>query len=66
MVAIKVYAFGGLAFMIGVVLTAISYWFWTVLVRREFADSPPSLELHPEVRLSAFCSWAIHNMLRSK
>ncbi|PPQ68659.1 hypothetical protein CVT24_005390 [Panaeolus cyanescens] len=48
MVAIKIYAFGGLAFMVGVVLTAVSYWIWTVLIRREYADSPPSLELHPE------------------
>lgn len=50
MVALKIYAFGGLAFMAGTVITAISYWIWVVVIKQEFADSPPWLDLHPEVR----------------
>ncbi|KAJ3500375.1 hypothetical protein NLJ89_g9826 [Agrocybe chaxingu] len=46
---LKVYAFGGLALMVCVGLSAIGLWVWTVVIKREFADSPPELELHPEV-----------------
>ncbi|PPQ81079.1 hypothetical protein CVT25_014542 [Psilocybe cyanescens] len=46
--AVKLYVFGGLAFMIGVVLTAIGFWIWTVIIKGEYADSPPWLDLHPE------------------
>lgn len=49
MLAVKIYAFGGLAFMIGVILFAFGVWFWTVIIKREWANSPPDLELHPEV-----------------
>ena len=49
-VALKIYAFGGLAFMIGTCLAAVSYWFWIVVIKQEYADSPPWLDLHPEVR----------------
>lgn len=49
MVALKIYAFGGLAFMMAIILGALSYWIWIVVIRREFADSPPELDLHPEV-----------------
>ncbi|KAF8898151.1 hypothetical protein CPB84DRAFT_1781002 [Gymnopilus junonius] len=48
MIAIKIYAFGGLGFMICVVLAAIAYWIWTVIILREWADSPGWLDLHPE------------------
>ena len=51
MIAVKIYVFGGLAFMIGVVLAAIAYWIWVVVIKGEYADSPPWLDLHPEVRL---------------
>jgi len=50
MIAIKIYGYGGLAFMFGVIIYAIVYWFWTVVFKREYADSPPELDLHPEVR----------------
>lgn len=50
MIVIKIYAFGGLAFMFSVITAAIGYWIWIVIVKREFADSPPELDLHPEVR----------------
>ena len=46
---LEVYAFGGLAFMIGIILFALGVWVWTVLIKREWANSPPDLELHPEV-----------------
>ena len=49
MIAIKIYAFGGLAFLFGVILTGIAYWIWVVVIKREFADSPPELDIHPEV-----------------
>jgi len=49
MFAIKMYAFGGLAFMVAVIATAVAYWIWVVVIKREFADSPPELDLHPEV-----------------
>jgi len=48
MLAIKIYAFGGLAFLFGVILTGITYWIWVVVIKREFADSPPELDIHPE------------------
>ncbi|KAH9483005.1 hypothetical protein JR316_0005105 [Psilocybe cubensis] len=48
LLAVKIYVFGGLAFMIGVVLTAIGFWIYTVVIRGEYADSPPWLDLHPE------------------
>ena len=51
MIAVKIYVFGGLGFIIGVVLVAIAYWIWVVVIKREYADSPPWLDLHPEVRL---------------
>lgn len=51
MLAVKIYAFGGLAFMIGVILFAFGVWAWTVIIKREWANSPPDLELHPEVCL---------------
>jgi hypothetical protein len=50
MIAIKLYAFGGLAFLFAVVLTGITYWIWVVVIKGEFADSPPELDIHPEVR----------------
>lgn len=49
MIILKLYAFGGLAFMVGIILTAVTYWIWIVVIKREYADSPPELELHPEV-----------------
>ena len=52
MFALQLYAFGGLAFMIGVVLFALGLWVWTVVIKREWANSPPDLELHPEVSKS--------------
>jgi hypothetical protein len=52
MLAVKIYAFGGLAFMLGIVLFALGVWVWTVLIKREWANSPPDLELHPEVSSS--------------
>ncbi|KAF9526274.1 hypothetical protein CPB83DRAFT_492155 [Crepidotus variabilis] len=48
MIVIKLYAFGGLAFVGFVIVSAITYWIWIVVIKREFADSPPELELHPE------------------
>ncbi|CAA7259574.1 unnamed protein product [Cyclocybe aegerita] len=45
---LKIYAFGGLGLMVCVGLSAIGLWVWTVVIKREFADSPPELELHPE------------------
>ncbi|PPQ68352.1 hypothetical protein CVT26_005915 [Gymnopilus dilepis] len=48
MIAVKIYAFGGLVFMIAVIIAAIVYWFWTILIKREWADSPGWLDLHPE------------------
>jgi hypothetical protein len=50
MIVLKIYAFGGLAFLVGTVLTAISWWIWVVLIKREYADSPPWLDVNPEVR----------------
>ncbi|KAF9480820.1 hypothetical protein BDN70DRAFT_877140 [Pholiota conissans] len=52
MIAIKIYAFGGLAFITATILVAISYWVWVVIINREYADSPPWLDLHPEVSLT--------------
>lgn len=49
MIVIKIYAFGGLAFLVGTVLTGISWWIWVVIINREYADSPPWLDLNPEV-----------------
>jgi hypothetical protein len=49
MLAVKIYAFGGLAFLFGVILTGIAYWIWVVVIKGEFADSPPELDIHPEV-----------------
>ena len=49
MLAVKIYAFGGLAFMTGIMLFALGVWVWTIVIRREWANSPPDLELHPEV-----------------
>lgn len=49
MFALQLYAFGGLAFMIGVILSALGLWFRTVVIDREWANSPPDMELHPEV-----------------
>lgn len=49
MLIIKIYAFGGLAFVVTIIAAALSYWIWVVVIRREFADSPPELDLHPEV-----------------
>ena len=49
MFALQLYAFGGLAFMICTVLSALGLWFRTVVIRREWANSPPDIELHPEV-----------------
>jgi hypothetical protein len=57
MFALQLYAFGGLAFMLAVVLFALGLWFRTVVIRREWADSPPDIELHPEV--SKTCSFSI-------
>lgn len=54
LIAVKIYAFGGLAFMIGVVLFALGLWVWTVVIKREWANSPPELELHPEVNILNF------------
>lgn len=34
--------------MICVTIAAIIYWFWTVVIKREWADSPGWLDLHPE------------------
>ncbi|KAF4616121.1 hypothetical protein D9613_011483 [Agrocybe pediades] len=48
MFILQFYAFGGLAFMVAIILSAITYWIWTVVIKREYADSPPELELHPE------------------
>jgi len=48
MLAVKIYAFGGLAFMMGIMLFALGVWVWTVIIKREWANSPPDLELHPE------------------
>ena len=53
MIILKLYAFGGLAFMFSVFTAAIGYWIWIVIIKREFADSPPELDLHPEVRYHA-------------
>ena len=49
MFAIKMYAFGGLAFIVAVITAAVAYWIWVVVIKREYADSPPELDLHPEV-----------------
>ena len=54
MIAVKLYAFGGLVFMIAVIIAAIVYWFWTILIKREWADSPGWLDLHPEVNCVYF------------
>jgi hypothetical protein len=54
MFALQLYAFGGLAFMIGVILFALGLWFRTVVIKREWANSPPDLELHPEVSKLCF------------
>ena len=40
--------------MIGIVLFALGLWVWTVVIKREWANSPPELELHPEVS-NLFC-----------
>jgi hypothetical protein len=55
MLAVKIYGFGGLAFMIGTVLSALGLWVWTVVIKREWANSPPDLELHPEVSIYLLC-----------
>lgn len=60
MLAIKIYAFGGLAFMMGIILFALGVWVWTVIIKREWANSPPDLELHPEV---SFCLSALSSFL---
>jgi len=52
MFAVRLYAFGGLAFMCGVFFSGIVYWIYVVVIKGEFADSPPYLDLHPEVRVS--------------
>jgi hypothetical protein len=31
------------------VFYALGLWVWTVVIKREWANSPPELELHPEV-----------------
>ena len=49
MIALQIYAFGGLAFMMGIALYSSGLWIWTVVIKREWANSPPELELHPEV-----------------
>jgi hypothetical protein len=49
MIVIKIYGYGGLVFMLSVVAYATLYWIWTVIIKREYADSPPELDLHPEV-----------------
>lgn len=54
MIAVQIYAFGGLAFMIGIVLYSLGLWVWTVIIKREWANSPPEIELHPEVSDSFF------------
>ncbi|KAF8164902.1 hypothetical protein B0H34DRAFT_670881 [Crassisporium funariophilum] len=48
LLAVKIYAFGGLAFLICVVLFSLGFWIWTVIIKREFANSPPDIELYPE------------------
>lgn len=54
MIAVQIYAFGGLAFMIGIVLYSLGLWVWTVVIKREWANSPPEIELHPEASDSFF------------
>lgn len=49
MIVIKIYGYGGLAFMFSIIAYAIVYWLWTVVIKREYADSPPELDVHPEV-----------------
>jgi hypothetical protein len=49
MIAVQIYGYGGLAFMFGIVISALGLWFWTVVIKREWADSPPDIMLHPEV-----------------
>ena len=49
MVVIKIYAFGGLVFVFSVIAAAIAYWVWVVIIKLEFSDSPPELDVHPEV-----------------
>ena len=64
MFALELYAFGGLAFMICVVLFSLGLWFRTVVIRREWANSPPDLELHPEVsKLVLFFPFLSHTIL---
>ena len=58
MFALQLYAFGGLAFMIGVILSALGLWFRTVVIDREWANSPPDMELHPEVSMLTFFSFS--------
>lgn len=60
MFALKLYAFGGLAFMIGVILFSLGLWIWTVIIKREWANSPPELELHPEVSMLLVFSFYLH------
>ena len=62
MIAVKIYAFGGLAFMMGIVLYSLGLWVWTVVIKKEWANSPPELELHPEV--SSFLCFSFSFLFR--
>lgn len=44
MIAVKVYAFGGLAFVVGVIVLGFGWWFWEVVIKRQARDFPPDLE----------------------
>lgn len=49
LIVLKIYAFGGLSFVVLIILSALAHWTWVVVIKREVADSPPELEIYPEV-----------------
>lgn len=44
MIVVKVYAFGGLTFVMGIIVCGFGWWFWNVVIKRQARDFPPDLE----------------------
>ena len=53
MIFIHMYIWTGLAFLVAVAFVGLSFWTWTVVIKRENVASPPELVLdYEQVRLS--------------
>ena len=48
MIFIHMYIWTGLAFLVAVALVGLSFWTWTVVIKRENVASPPELVLDYE------------------